>query len=109
MDDIAIFVEVVRQGSITKAGAILDLPRTTVSRRLKGLEERVGIGLVVRTSRGLRPTEAGEVYFERCLHLLSIAREAEEEARSVRKSDPRHVHYQRIAAAFDSAAVLLRS
>ena len=64
-----IFAAVARAGSLTRAGRGLDLPKSTVSRRLAALEERLGSRLLVRTTRKLVLTEAGEAFLERCQRL----------------------------------------
>jgi DNA-binding transcriptional LysR family regulator len=75
LNDTLVFVKVVQHGSITAAARALDLPKTTVSRKLRGLEERLGARLLNRTTRRLALTEAGTVYFE---HSNRIAAELEE-------------------------------
>lgn len=69
-----IFVKVVEHGSFTHAARQLGLPKTTVSRKVQELEERLGARLLHRTTRKLGLTEAGTVYFEHCQR---IARELE--------------------------------
>lgn len=75
LDDTLIFVRVVEHGSFTAAARILGLPKTTVSRKVQELEERLGVQLLNRTTRRLGLTEAGTVYYE---HGSRIARELEE-------------------------------
>ncbi|MBW2460009.1 MAG: LysR family transcriptional regulator [Deltaproteobacteria bacterium] len=70
------FVEVVRQGSFTKAAKALGLPKSTVSRHVTKLEEGLGAPLLVRTTRSLRLTEEGDVFYAR----VSTAIESVEEA-----------------------------
>lgn len=57
------FVEVVRQGSFTKAAAVLGNPKSTVSRHVSALEASLGVALLVRTTRRLRLTEEGERFY----------------------------------------------
>jgi len=66
MDPIAVFVKVVEAGSFSVAARRLGMPKTTVSAKVAGLERRLGIRLIQRTTRKLRMTEAGETYFHRC-------------------------------------------
>jgi DNA-binding transcriptional LysR family regulator len=66
MDAIAIFVKVVEAGSFSVAARRLGIPKTTVSAKVAGLERRLGIRLIQRTTRKLRMTEAGEKYFHHC-------------------------------------------
>ncbi|MFY0596470.1 MAG: LysR family transcriptional regulator [Cognatishimia sp.] len=59
-DALKVFVEVVRQGSFAEASRTLNLPTTTVSRKIKLLEEELGLLLLHRTTRSQTLTEAGE-------------------------------------------------
>jgi len=67
--DMLVFAAVGRTGSVTRAGKALGLPKSTVSRRLAALEERLGSQLLVRSARTLIPTDAGRALLERCEHL----------------------------------------
>ena len=63
LDDIAdlvLFAEIAEAGSLTAAGRALGLPKSTVSRRLQALEDRIGSRLLARTTRRLVPTDLGE-------------------------------------------------
>ncbi|HBN52774.1 MAG TPA: LysR family transcriptional regulator [Stenotrophomonas sp.] len=88
LNDTLIFVKVVEQGSFTAAARLLGHPKTTVSRKVQELEERLGARLLHRTTRRLGLTEAGSVYYEHCQR---IARELEqaESAVSQLQSGPR--------------------
>ena len=66
VDAIAVFVKVVEAGSFSAAARRLGIPKTTVSAKVAGLEKRLGIRLMQRTTRKLRMTEAGERYFSHC-------------------------------------------
>jgi DNA-binding transcriptional LysR family regulator len=66
MDAISVFVKVVEAGSFSVAARHLDMPKTTVSAKVAGLEKRLGVRLIQRTTRKLRMTEAGETYFRHC-------------------------------------------
>ena len=72
-----ILVTVVECGSFTAAALTLDLPKSSVSRRLTSLEERLGIRLLHRTTRSLRLTTAGEMYYESASRLLRELEELE--------------------------------
>lgn len=65
-DAIAVFVKVVEAGSFSTAARRLGVPKTTVSAKVAGLEKRLGVRLIHRTTRKLRMTEAGEKYFRHC-------------------------------------------
>jgi DNA-binding transcriptional LysR family regulator len=66
LNDVALFVQVVRSGSFAEAARRLDMPSNTVSRRVQQLEEQVGTRLLQRSTRKLTLTSAGEGFHERC-------------------------------------------
>jgi DNA-binding transcriptional LysR family regulator len=66
MDAVTVFVKVVEAGSFAVAARRLGMPKTTISAKVAGLEKRLGIQLIQRTTRKLRMTEAGETYFHHC-------------------------------------------
>lgn len=68
------FVEVVNSGSFTRAARRLGMPATTVSARIKRLQERLRTALLLRTTRRLRLTEAGERYFDTAPRRLMFCR-----------------------------------
>ncbi|MFZ1726625.1 MAG: LysR family transcriptional regulator [Albidovulum sp.] len=59
-DDLRIFLAVAREGSISGAAKRLDVQHSTVSRRLRSLEERLATRLIERKTSGYELTEAGE-------------------------------------------------
>lgn len=59
-----IYVNVVEQGSFSGAAKILNTPVSTVSRKVSELEERLELRLLERSTRQLRLTEAGEIFYE---------------------------------------------
>ena len=66
LNDIALFVQVVRHGSFAEAGRRLGLPPNTVSRRIQQLETQLGTRLMQRSTRKLTLTSAGQAFHERC-------------------------------------------
>jgi DNA-binding transcriptional LysR family regulator len=66
-----VFTRIVELGSFTRAADDLDLPRATLTHTVKRLEERLGAHLLQRTTRSVRPTRDGEVYYNHCLRLLA--------------------------------------
>lgn len=79
LDDIALFVEVAKSRNFTRAAESLDMPASTLSRRISALERYIGVRLLNRSTRKVDLTEAGAVYFERCQHIIAEARIAHEE------------------------------
>lgn len=66
LNDIALFVQVVRYGSFAETARRLGVPPNTVSRRIQQLEERLGTRLMQRSTRKLTLTSAGHAFHERC-------------------------------------------
>ncbi|WP_018903458.1 LysR family transcriptional regulator [Variovorax paradoxus] len=66
LNDIAMFVQVVRHGSFAAAARRLGLPPNTVSRRIQQLEAQLGTRLMQRSTRRLTLTSAGRAFHERC-------------------------------------------
>lgn len=85
LTDISIFVAAVEGGSLSAAGRSLGLSLAVVSRRLAGLEARLGVRLLQRTTRRLNLTGDGAVFLERCRAILDQVAAAEE-AVQARKS-----------------------
>ena len=67
LDGIAVFVKVIQLGSFTAAAKYLRMPTTTVSSKVAQLEAHLGVTLIQRTTRKLQLTEAGTLYFNRCV------------------------------------------
>src|SRR3954453_18187808 len=65
LNRIASFLRVVDAGSFTAAAKALGLPKSSVSRSLRRLEEDIGVRLLHRTTRSLRATDAGRIFYER--------------------------------------------
>lgn len=78
LNDIVVFTKVVETRSFTGAAEQLGLPKSTVSRKLAQLEERLGVRLVQRTTRKLALTEVGEAYYERCSRIVADIASAEQ-------------------------------
>lgn len=79
LSDMALFVEVMQKRSFRRAAEALNMPSSTLSRRIAQLETDIGIRLLNRTTRRVEPTDAGQLYFERCKRIVEEARLAHEE------------------------------
>src|SRR5258707_1115511 len=71
------FVRVVETGSFSAAARDLNIGQPAISKTIAGLEERLGVRLLVRSTRRLSPTEAGIAFYERALRAIAEANEAE--------------------------------
>ena len=77
--DIAVFVQVVDDGSFTAAAERLSMSKSVVSRHVSRLEDRLGARLLNRTTRRLSLTEVGRALYERSRHGLKEIEDAEAE------------------------------
>ena len=60
LDDLVAFIAVAQERSFTRAAAKLGVSQSALSHTMRGLEERLGLRLLTRTTRSVAPTEAGE-------------------------------------------------
>ncbi len=77
----ATFVRVVETGSFSAAARQLNVGQPAVSKTIAQLENRLQVSLLVRSTHGLAPTEAGQRFFERARAAIAEADEAELAAR----------------------------
>ncbi|GGJ43982.1 LysR family transcriptional regulator [Streptomyces brasiliensis] len=77
------FVTVCRLGSLSAAAAELHHTQSAVSRQIAGLERQLGVPLVERHARGVRPTPAGQVFRH---HALATLNEADRAVRAAREA-----------------------
>lgn len=76
-----VFVRVIETGSFSGAATQLHLGQPAVSKIIAQLEDRLGVRLLLRSSRGLTPTEAGQNFHARAKRAIEEAKEAEHAAR----------------------------
>lgn len=88
LNDMLFFAEVVDRGSFAEAGRVLNVPKSKLSRRVAGLEGRLGVRLLQRTTRKLSLTQAGEIYHRHCVAMREQA-EAADEAVAMVQTEPR--------------------
>jgi len=72
-----VFARVAQAGSFTKAAAQLGMPKSTVSRKVSDLEERLGSRLLQRTTRKLSLTDVGRTYYDYCARIVAEIEDAE--------------------------------
>jgi len=77
LHEMAVFAKVVTAGSLSAAARELGLSPSLISRRLAGLEARLGVRLVNRTTRSLRLTDEGASYHDTCARVLAEIDEAD--------------------------------
>lgn len=78
------FLKVVKHANFTTAAEELSISRTLVSRHVANLEGHLGIKLLNRTTRSVKPTEAGIRYSELCQRVLGEIRQGEEEISAIK-------------------------
>ncbi|MBI3993270.1 MAG: LysR family transcriptional regulator [Candidatus Lambdaproteobacteria bacterium] len=76
LNELVIFERVVRMGSFTAAARALHLPKSTVSRKVAELEERLGARLLQRTTRRLHLTDVGRAYQQHCARIVEEMEQA---------------------------------
>jgi DNA-binding transcriptional LysR family regulator len=81
LQQLALFVRTVESGSFSKAAREFDLSQPSVSRAIAALERRLGVKLLVRTTRQVSATDAGEALLARARDALLAIDEAESAAR----------------------------
>jgi DNA-binding transcriptional LysR family regulator len=77
LNDILVFARVVQAGSFTAAAHALQMPKSTVSRKVTELEQRLGVRLLQRTTRTLSLTDEGRTYNDFCARIVEEIDEAE--------------------------------
>ena len=76
-DAMRVFTRIVERRSFTRAADDLGLPRSSMTDAVKGLEARLGVSLLQRSTRHVSPTLDGEAYYRRCVNLISDLEDAE--------------------------------
>ncbi|WEM42120.1 LysR family transcriptional regulator [Photobacterium sp. DA100] len=88
LDDLRTLIAIAQHGSFRAAASALDVPPTTLSRRLQRLEDTLGSQLVIRDSRNVSLTPLGRSYFERCHPLLAQLEAATTELLDSSQNEP---------------------
>ncbi|RMM14501.1 LysR family transcriptional regulator [Pseudomonas syringae] len=87
LNDLFYFVQVVECRGFAPASRKLGIPKSKLSRRIAGLEERLGVSLIHRSTRKFAVTESGRDYYGHCVAML-VEADAAEEAIQRSKSEP---------------------
>jgi DNA-binding transcriptional LysR family regulator len=88
LNDLYYFARVVEHGGFAPAGRALSIPKSTLSRRVAVLEDRLGSRLLQRSTRRFAMTEVGEIYYRHCVAMITEA-EAAQEAVDNNRTEPR--------------------
>jgi DNA-binding transcriptional LysR family regulator len=71
LNQLAIFIRVVDEGSFTAAGNALNVPKSRISRMVADLESNLGVRLLQRSTRQISLTQVGADYYNNCKHLVA--------------------------------------
>ncbi len=77
LKELEAFVQVANKGSLTAAATVEGVTPAIIGRRLDALEDRLGVRLLVRTTRKLTLTQEGEAFLEDCQRVLTDLANAE--------------------------------
>jgi len=88
LNELSIFAQVVERKGFAAAARTMKLPKSTVSRRVAQLEERLGVRLLQRSTRRFSVTEVGQIYYRHCAAMLAEA-EAAQDAIDSTRAEPR--------------------
>lgn len=88
LNDLYYFVQACEYGGFAPASRALGIPKSKLSRRVAGLEERLETKLIYRSTRSFHLTEVGQTYFQHCKAMLIEAESAQNAIDSL-KSEPR--------------------
>lgn len=81
--NIRTFCRTVEEGNLTAAAKALHITKSVASRRIQALEDSLNVRLLNRTTRGVNPTDAGALFYERCIKILADVDDASQSVKSV--------------------------
>lgn len=87
LNDLYYFAQVVDHGGFAAAGRALNLPKSTLSRRIAALEEQLGARLIQRSTRRFSVTDIGQTYYAHCKAML-VEADAAQEAIDLSRAEP---------------------
>src|SRR3546814_2731288 len=85
LEALVVFAKVVEIGSLSKAAALLDMPKSTVTRKVSRLESQLGEKLLRRSTHRITVTELGERIYGHGLKILSEAHDVSATVEGIRK------------------------
>ncbi|MNF34681.1 HTH-type transcriptional regulator DmlR [compost metagenome] len=90
LNELFIYAKVVDHGGFAQAGRALNMPKSTLSRRVSQLEARLGVRLIQRSTRQFQVTDIGHAYYRHCVAMMAEAEYAEDVVEQNR-SEPRGI------------------
>lgn len=90
LNNLYYYVQIVDHQGIAPAGRALGIPKSTLSRKLRILEEDLGVRLIHRSTRQFGLTDIGQSYYEHCKAML-IEAEAAQDVIDMTRAEPRGV------------------
>ncbi len=72
IDQIILFKNIVEQGTISQAAILSHISQPGATKKLQALEEEVGVRLLERSNRGIKITEAGEIFYKFTLQVTDL-------------------------------------
>lgn len=100
LDVMRLFVRIVERKSFAQASRDLRIPRPTATHAIQRLEAELGVRLLERTTRSVRPTPDGTLYYERSVRLLADLEEMENVFRDAEPKGPLRIDMQGTIARF---------
>ncbi|MFT5537589.1 MAG: DNA-binding transcriptional LysR family regulator [Parasphingorhabdus sp.] len=100
VDVMRLFVRIVERRSFAQAARDLQIPRPSATHAIQGLEAGLGVRLLERTTRTVKPTLDGQIYHERCIRLLADLDEMESVFRNTEPRGALRVDMQGTLARF---------
>ena len=86
LNEMVVFARVVQARSFAAASRALRMPKSTVSRKVADLEERLDARLLQRTTRKLSLTDAGRIFYDHCARIASEVETAERSVTSLKET-----------------------
>lgn len=87
VNSIQVFIRVVETSSFSRAAAELGITQPTATKAVAATENRLGVRLLHRSTRGVTLTEVGQLYYEKCKAIESAIDEAENQATQVQRGE----------------------
>jgi DNA-binding transcriptional LysR family regulator len=78
LNELYLFTQVVDQRGFASAARLLGMPKSTLSRKISQLEDRLGVRLLQRSTRQLSVTEIGQIYHQHCAAMIAEADSAQD-------------------------------